>query len=250
MLVLAHRGLPSVHCPENSAAAVAAAFDSGADGVEIDLRLTFDGVLAVSHDLDLTRLTGSPAVVSTSRWEELQDVAAASGVTLARFEDVLVIASGRRVVLEVKAPPPGPAAAARTSLALLAQLISLHGQGLPMDVTVSSFSPQVALSVRRLLPLTGLAVRTALLGTPFDRPHALLRQALAAGHDEIHPHVLSLLAEPEAVSRAHALGVAVVPWTVNRHRALRRCVRLGADAVITDCPAVARSAIVATRAAA
>ena len=39
-------------------AAVNAAYSSGADGVEVDLRLTADGVLALSHDADLRRLTG------------------------------------------------------------------------------------------------------------------------------------------------------------------------------------------------
>lgn len=249
MIVLAHRGLPSQHCPENTVAAVHAAFASGADGVEVDLRLTFDGVLAVSHDADLARVTGSPTAVATSRWGELHDAAAARGVVLACAEDVLVAAAGRRVVLEVKQPPPGPAATARTALAVLGQVRSLRRQGLPMDVTVSSFSPAVAEHVRRLLP-PGSGVRTALLGRPLHRPTALLRQALDNGHDEIHPHVVALLADAGTVAAAHGLGVAVVPWTVNRRRDVQRFARLGVDAVITDLPASVRATLTETTAVA
>jgi len=57
----------------------------------------------------------------------------------------------------------------------------------------------------------------------------------------VHPHVLALLADPGAVEVAHAVGVAVVPWTVNARREVRRCARLGVDAVITDVPAVVRA---------
>jgi glycerophosphoryl diester phosphodiesterase len=44
------------------------------------------------------------------------------------------------------------------------------------------------------------------------------------------------------VAAAHSCGVAVVPWTVNRRRDVRRLDRLGVDALITDVPASARAA--------
>jgi glycerophosphoryl diester phosphodiesterase len=115
---------------------------------------------------------------------------------------------------------------------------------------VSSFSPAVVAQVRSTAPRE-LAVRTALLGDPRDRPTSLLRTALQDGHDQVHPNVAALLAEPGAVARAHALGVGVVPWTVNRGRALRRLAGLGVDAFITDVPSAARLALAApSRAAA
>jgi glycerophosphoryl diester phosphodiesterase len=55
--------------------------------------------------------------------------------------------------------------------------------------------------------------------------------------------VLPLLAEPQVVAAAHACGVAVVPWTVNRRRDVRRLGRLGVDALITDVPVSARAAV-------
>jgi len=112
--------------------------------------------------------------------------------------------------------------------------------GLPLDVTVSSFAPAVVAAVRGLAP-AALGIRTAQLGRPTVRAGAVLRQALAAGHDEIHPHVAALLAEPGCVAAAHRCGVGVVPWTVNRSRAVRRLAGLGVDAVITDVPTKAQA---------
>lgn len=226
-----------------------AAFDGGADGVEVDVRLTADGALCLSHDPTLSRLAGSPLAVAGTPWPHLRDAAALSGVVLACVEEVLVVAAGRRVVLELKKPPPAPSSSARTALALAGQLRSLQRAGLPLDVTVSSFSATVAAHVRRLLPPSS-GVRTALLGRPLTAPSSLLRQALAVGHDEVHPHVLAVLAAPDSLSKAHAVGVAMCPWTVNSRREVRRLAGLGVDALITDVPTSARAAVAAGAASA
>lgn len=237
--MLAHRGLPGPGRPENSVAALAAAFDSGADGVEVDLRLTADGVLAVCHDPGLARLTGLRMKVAGSTWSVLHEAAQRRGVHLARLEDVLAVVAGRRVILELKKPP---AADARTALAVADQLRLQQRTQVPMDVTISSFSPALLTDVRDLLhPSSG--VRTALLGRPRDHAASVLRRALDSGHDEMHPHLLSLLASEGVVATAHACGLAVVPWTVNRRRDVRRLERLGVDALITDVPVPARAAV-------
>lgn len=162
MLILAHRGLPGPDRPENSIPALAAAFDSGADGVEVDLRLTADGVFALRHDPDLAPLTGLPTTVAGSTWPMLHEVAQRHGVQLTRLEHVLALAAGRRVVLELKIPSPTPAAEARTARALTDQLRSRQRAGAPMDVIISSFAPALLAAVRKLFP-PGSGVRTALL---------------------------------------------------------------------------------------
>lgn len=248
MLLYAHRGAPGPTSVENTVPAVACALSrgpDGADGVEVDLRLSRDGVLVVCHDPELRRLVGSPLAVATSTWEELRRTCAARGVPLARAEELLATAAGRPVVLELKQPPPGRTPL--TAVALVHLLASLTAAGLPLEVTVSSFSPALIAAVQVAAP-GGPRMRTALLGRLTDRPTTLVRRAVDAGHDEVHPHVTALLAEPVAVERAHGLGVAVVPWTVNRDRALRRVAGLGVDGMITDVPAAARLALV-TRAA-
>lgn len=253
MRILSHRGSPGTTIVENTIDAISAALDAGADGAEVDLRLSADGVLVLCHDPDLSRLTGHALAVAGTPWQVLRTAADARGVRLARVEWLLAAAAGSSVVLELKAPPPVPGARARTAGALAATLQALRGAGLPMDVTVSSFDAALVRAFRGAA--TGLVtgrepVRTALLGRPGRRPSTLLRQALAAGHDQVHPYVLDVLAHPRSVAAAHACGLAVVPWTVNHPRAVSRCADLGVDAVITDVPVVARGALSARRAAA
>ncbi|MBN1248085.1 MAG: glycerophosphodiester phosphodiesterase, partial [Anaerolineae bacterium] len=48
-LVIGHRGA-SAHAPENTLAAFRLARDAGADGVELDVHLTADGVPVVIHN--------------------------------------------------------------------------------------------------------------------------------------------------------------------------------------------------------
>lgn len=242
MRLYAHRGSPGPSTVENTLPAVSASLLDGADGVEVDLRLSADGVLVVSHDPTLRRTAGARLAVATSTWHELHAASGRAGVPLARVEQVLDVLAGRPVVLEVKRPLPG--AVPDTVAALLAVLGAQRRDGRPLDVTVSSFSPAVVREVRTTAP-GELGVRTALLGDVRDRPTSLLRQALEDGHDPIHPNVAALLAEPSAVGRAHALGVGVVPWTVNRGRALRRLDALGVDGCITDVPVSARLALAA-----
>ncbi len=49
MLVIGHRGASAAH-PENTLEAFALALAQGADGVELDVRRTADGALALCHD--------------------------------------------------------------------------------------------------------------------------------------------------------------------------------------------------------
>ena len=236
MQILAHRGLSASPGSDNTIPAISSAFAAGADGVEIDLRLSADGVLVACHDADLRRVAGLPLEVGVSAWDRLRRDAALRGVPLARVEWVLAAAAGRPVVLELKPAP------ARTSDVLVERLRGLHAAGLPLRVTVSSFDAALLRAFRASAP-PQLAVRTALLGRPGCLALATLRQALAGGHDQAHLHVSDLLEHPEAVGLARARGLGVVPWTVNTRRTIRRCAELGVAALITDRPRVARLAL-------
>lgn len=65
---LGHRGLgpsrPGHAYPENSMSAFLEALEQGADGVELDVGLTSDGVLAIMHDDDLARTTDCTGCIS------------------------------------------------------------------------------------------------------------------------------------------------------------------------------------------
>ncbi|MCT6821909.1 MAG: glycerophosphodiester phosphodiesterase, partial [Lactobacillus apis] len=71
--VVGHRGDPTKY-PEETIQSDDSAFNSGADYVELDLHLSADGQLVVSHDDDLYRVTHTHAIVSQNTWQALSQL--------------------------------------------------------------------------------------------------------------------------------------------------------------------------------
>ncbi len=65
-----HRGYPQKF-PENSIRGLIAAFDGGADAVEIDVQITKDGIPVVIHDASIDRISDSTGIVSESNYIDL-----------------------------------------------------------------------------------------------------------------------------------------------------------------------------------
>lgn len=70
-IVIAHRGHTHEH-PENSLAAIDAAFDLGADAIEIDARTTGDGHLVLMHDSTVDRTTTGKGKVTEMTLDQLR----------------------------------------------------------------------------------------------------------------------------------------------------------------------------------
>lgn len=227
MLLLGHRGSANATTAENTLAAVERALRGGADGVEVDVRLTADGVAVCHHDPGLQRTAGDPRAVGALTWAEVRELP----LPIPRLVDVLDAVQGRgHLVVELKTPA-WRAPAAPEVLDVLTTV--LRGRDLG-DVLVSSFDRPRLGQLRRML-----AVRTGLLLRPGVPMGVALRRALADGHDEAHPHVLSALTRLDLVGWAHSQGLGVTTWTVDRPDHLRRLAAAGVDAAISDDPAAA-----------
>jgi glycerophosphoryl diester phosphodiesterase len=230
-LVLAHRGSAAADRPENTAAAAVAALHNGADGIEVDVRLSADGLLLCCHDPDLSRLAGSTLSVAANRAATLRRVRLDGGHALAVLEELLSAIAERgphRVVVEAK-----ECVDLNAARRLAAALREVLGQfAAVLDVTVSSFDPTLLAVIRA--SLTDIEVGTALLGSTFASGGDLLRHAVTEGHDQIHPYFRTLLREPAVADAARMLGIGVTCWTVNRPHDAERVAALGVDAVITD----------------
>lgn len=106
---IAHRGLydAAQGIPENSLAAFRAAAAAGY-GAELDTRLTKDGVVVVSHDSDLFRMTGQHVTVESLDYAELQQYPlGGTEERVPRFADALKILADAHVpvIVEVKSSP-------------------------------------------------------------------------------------------------------------------------------------------------
>lgn len=229
--IIAHRGA-SRERPENTLAAFRRAMELGADGVELDVRRTGDGLLAVHHDAALPDL--GPLCERTLA--ELREVRPA----LPTLEESLDACAPMLVNIEIKNFPRDPDHDPTERVAA-AVVDLLHGRGGHDRVLVSSFSLDTIDRVRALDP----AIPTGFLTMPAFDPVEGAVLAAGHGHGAVHPFVLALAGERAAavVEQAHALEVAVNVWTVNDPAELRRLAAAGVDALITDVPDVAREAL-------
>ena len=219
--LFAHRG-HHVNAPENSAAAVAAARDIRADGVEIDVWLTVDHHLVVAHD----RRWAGRSIPSSPR-EALGRGDKGPPDDLA---EVLAAAGALRINVEVKSTrSPAYNEAAAEAVARF-----LDDSALSSQCLVSSFSLAICQRVRAVSPerRVGWLVQ---------------RQAAASALDEVLDSGLTSLHIPFArvstsVARtAGDRGVQLHVWTPNVARDIDRMLSLEVAALITDDVPLAQS---------
>jgi glycerophosphoryl diester phosphodiesterase len=214
--VVAHRGCTEDGFVENTLEAFAEARRRGADGVELDVRLTADAALAVHHDAEVDGL-GPICALSVA---ELPD-------HVPLLADALAASEGMVVNVEIKNAPQDPGWDEGEAVAALTAAV-IEEAGWADRVIVSSFQPATLRAVRAADPRLPLG---ALWGWTAE-PGPALAEAVDSGFRAVHPFVT--LANGDLVAQAHAAGLAVNVWTVNAPQDLEAMVALGVDAVITD----------------
>lgn len=240
-LILAHRGAQRI-TPENTLPAFMEAIALGADGIELDVQRTADGVLVVAHDEYLGRtISGSPTERLTSMtWHELHQRDAGAwfgdawrGTSPPSLDDVFdALPETAFVNIELKRT------AWQSDGLEKAALHFLQRRNLWHRVIVSSFNPVILARLRRAAPHLKIGLLYAPdLPLPLRRAWArhILRPAA------LHPHVSQVT--PALVANAHRHGQQVNVWTVNDPETIRRLAALGVDAIITDVPDVAKAAL-------
>ncbi|SFH45923.1 glycerophosphodiester phosphodiesterase family protein [Modicisalibacter xianhensis] len=227
VLVTAHRG-SSMKAPENTLAAIEEAIADGADYVEIDVRLTADGTVVLSHDNSLRRLTGLDRDIDEMTLEEVKEVDVGSwfgevfaGQPIPTLDEVLRLTRDRiKLYIELK-PAPGD------MQSLVAAVIERLPEARHDDVIVASLSPQVIREVKRQAP----QLRTTLFAQFVVRGglDTSIIDALGLRHNRV---------TPESAAVAHRLGYQLHAWTVNSRSEMSRMIDLGVDNIITDRPDV------------
>ena len=244
VLNVAHRGA-SAEAAENTYAAILRAVELGADLVEVDVRRSRDGALVLMHDETLARTTDvrrvfprrAPWRVADFTYDELLDLDAGSWhsshlagepvPTLAGAIE-LVRRSATGLLIEVKTPQRHPGIVSDVAATLREAPGYVRGAVGSGRLVVESFDFAAMKELKSQLP----SVPVGLLGTP-ARSHL---PVLASWADQVNPSHFSV--DASYVEQVHEHGMACLTWTVNRAAAMRRCLRLGVDGVITNRPAV------------
>lgn len=248
--VSAHRGA-SAELPENTLAAFRRALEHGAEGIELDVALTADGVPVVLHDETVDRTTDGTGPVVEMTLAEVQALDAGGGEPIPTLDDVLALAAGHlEVNIELKAADSAPAVArviarhpALTWFAssgqwdALAELLTLVPDARVYPLTLGVATPD---HLRALAVAAGYdeetieaeAARFSHLGRPLDEAVDWALRVGAAG--------VSTWAEgltTADVERVHALGLAVWVWTIDDLDRAEELMRMGVDAICTNDPA-------------
>ena len=237
--VVGHRGASSTH-PENTLSSFEAALALGAHIIELDVRLSADGVPVVMHDADVSRTTDGRGLVRDLTVEEISRLNAGTPERPAKvptLSDVLALVSGRgAVALEIKNIPGEPGYDAERETIVEAALAEVDRVAFDGAVLVLSFNPRSIAAARRIAP----GMPTGFLTTRAVEPRDALAHALEAGHDFVLPGTWALIPAGEAfVREAHAAGVRVGTWTVDDPETVRMLFDWGIDAVASNDPGMA-----------
>lgn len=208
-LAIAHRGAHAKY-PENSLPAILAALDEGADGIEIDVHATHDGVLVVHHDPDLRDGRRIAALSS----KDFTAVELAPGIRVPFLDEVLEAVAGK-AILFIETKVEG------VEFPLLRAIRRSSAES-----AVHSFHHETIRNLKMTMP----ALRTGVL-TSGDSTGAV-NAAIATGADDIWHEAGDT--EADLVAEARRLGKQVIAWTANSRRECERLARLGVDGICTD----------------
>lgn len=236
-IIWAHRG-DSAHVVENTLGAFRRAREVGADGVELDVRLTGDGRLVVFHDDDLRRLAGRGEAIDKTTYARLREVRLDGGEQVPTLDEVFeVVGPDLLVNVEIKSTRLG--GAGRTvELALQA----IDRAGAADRVIISSFDPFALVFARRRAP----AIARGMLfhrGEPLPIREAWIAPLVAPS--ALHPE--SVLCDRKRIDNWHRRGYAINAWTVDDPKLLATLARVGIDGIFTNDPGLARATLGKTR---
>ena len=235
-LNIAHRGA-SAKAPQNTLVAFRKALEMGADGIELDVRLSADGVPVVIHDATVDATTNGRGRVDRMTLDQLKQLDAGSsfspafaGERIPALNEVLeTVGQSMLLNLELK----GIQLSSRALEEAVAGLVERHA--LEGNVLISSFNPLALRRVQRIAP----HIPTALL---YSRPAwPALRLAdliLARPTTAVHPHYK--VADEQHIRWARANHVRVHVWTVDDPVEMRRLIGWGVDGIITNEPETLR----------
>ena len=280
----AHRGGRAL-MPENTLAAFSNAISMGVTTLELDIGLTADDVVVISHDTvlnpDHTRnaqgsfLPSKGPAIRTMTLAQLQAydvgrIAPGSEYgkpfpkqlgrdgeripTLASlFERVRTMGADQvRFNIETKVDPTQPAETASPEQMVRALLAEIDKAGMAQRVTIQSFDWRTLALVRDQAPQIQRAYLTTARtlrdsrwtsGLRIEDFGSAPRLVKAAAGDRPGKIIWSPAFKdltPDLLKEAHALGLQVLPWTVNERADMFRLIDWGVDGIITDDPAILR----------
>ncbi|KAJ5143442.1 uncharacterized protein N7515_002229 [Penicillium bovifimosum] len=241
---IAHRGFKG-HYPENTILAIEKAIHAGAHALELDLHISRDGIVVLSHDPSLLRCFGVKKKVKDCDWEYLKTLRTlkAPHEPMPRLVDVLeyLRQPGREhlwILLDIKQLPQlsnDPS----TIMSLIAKTI----ESVPIPAIGPDWHRRVVLgcwSARYLPARAQYLPRYAVTLVCIDVSYARQLLQVPGISFNINQRILIGPLGRGFLEEARAARRQVYVWTVNAPNMMRWCIRHGIDGVISDEPGLFR----------
>jgi glycerophosphoryl diester phosphodiesterase len=227
-LIIAHRGA-SHDAPENTITAFALAVEQGADGIELDVQLSADGIPVVMHDASVERTTNGRGAVSKLTIEQLQRLDAGDGRPVPTLDEVFEI-FGPTLLYNVELKT-GIWSDSNLAAAVAERI---DGHHLEEHVLVSSFNPIVVQQARKTLNPRTPAAHLRMTGLS-----ALKHRFVKSEGD--NPYFK--LVDDRYMNWARRENLLVNVWTVDDPVEAQRLAQLGVTSIITNIPSLIQSEI-------
>lgn len=243
--VFAHRGGCALG-PENTMAAFERGLAAGADGLELDVRLSSDGVVVVCHDATLDRTTDATGRIDRRTAAELSRIDAgyrwtdvngtnpfrSCGIGVPSLRDVLRRFRDIPIIIEMKVDhrEMGEALAAEVLAASAVDRVCAAADGRRALRAAREVLPSMARSACRW------DVRLALYRSWAHWP---VRRTEYGGYQVPERAGTIRVVSPTFVRHAHEAGLEVQVWTVDEEDDMKRLLSWGADALISNRPDLA-----------
>lgn len=213
LTAVGHRGAP-YHARENTLDSLRSALRLGADAVEIDVRLTKDGVPVLLHDETLDRLWEHDRPLRSLSADEVRGLTDGGVPTLA---EALAATEGSRVMIDLPGRPDARAVRRIVEAA--------RASGAGDRVYYTGDAPSM------------LAVRAADAGAEIALTRTTSAPTRAGLLDAVRPRWLNYrfsLVDRALAERVHGAGYLLSVWTPDTRRSMRRLIEAGVDSITTN----------------
>jgi glycerophosphoryl diester phosphodiesterase len=251
ILVHGHRGARAMR-PENTLPAFEYAIKEGVDVLEMDMAITKDNVVVVSHDpileppvcsgpgAEKTAVIHELTLAEVKRWDcgkvqnpRFKTQETIAGTRVPTLDEVFTMAGPSKVEfnIETKSFPDKPQYTPSPEKFVELVLEQIRKHHLEKRVILQSFDYRTLRAMKKIAP----EIRLSALMEYDDKRDFVTAAKDAGGAQIVSPH--DSLVTLDKVMAAHAAGLQVVPWTVNTPEGWDKMIRAGADAIISDDPA-------------
>jgi len=226
ILIIAHRGASKI-APENTLLAFRKAIEYKANYIEFDVFKSKDGELVVTHDYELSRLTGYSGFTEDLTLEELKTLNFGEGEKIPTLLDVIYLTKGKiGLCVDVLS---------RNIEKKLVQL--LRESDLVENTIISSFNFKELKKIQKLEPNFKFA---SLIPYEWNDPKwknwnikkKAIDRAAKNNFSFIHPHLV--IVDKQLIDYSHLQNLKVNVYTVDLKLAIKKLIKNGVDGIITN----------------